>query len=185
MPMLYVTHSAEEMLRLADHLVLLRQGRVTAQGPPAEVLICGHGSAAADGPIGALFDGHVTALDRDFGLCSVNIGGIDLWLPDAGSAIGSSVRVLVSADQISLSRSPSRDGAALNALSCSITGIADDRHPALALVSLSCGQQMLVARVARRALADLGLRINSPAWAQVDRATILPVYSATGAAAPP
>ncbi len=32
MPMLYVTHSADELARLADHLVVLEQGRVKTQG---------------------------------------------------------------------------------------------------------------------------------------------------------
>jgi molybdate transport system ATP-binding protein len=37
-PMIYVTHAAEEVRRLASHVVLLRDGRVQASGAPADVL---------------------------------------------------------------------------------------------------------------------------------------------------
>jgi len=37
-PVVYVTHAMDEVVRLADHIVLLEQGRVLAQGPVAEML---------------------------------------------------------------------------------------------------------------------------------------------------
>ena len=37
-PILYVTHALHEAFRLGDHVIVLEQGRIVREGPPAEVL---------------------------------------------------------------------------------------------------------------------------------------------------
>ena len=39
MPMVYVTHSVDELTRLGDHLVVMSQGQVQVSGPLAEVFV--------------------------------------------------------------------------------------------------------------------------------------------------
>ena len=74
-PVLYVSHSSDEVARLASHLVLLQAGRVTAQGPTAELMArldlpLAHGDAAA-----ALVQGRVLAHDAHDQLLTVAIDG--------------------------------------------------------------------------------------------------------------
>ena len=63
MPMLYVTHSAEEVTRLADHLVVLDKGQVKAQGPVGEVLTQVVNPVVVGEDAGALIEGCVGAVD--------------------------------------------------------------------------------------------------------------------------
>ena len=166
-PMLYVTHSADELARLADHLVVLGHGRVLAAGPVQQVL------AAIDSPVvvgedaGALLQGRVVERSAEWHLARVAFDGGALWLRDSGLALGLSVRLRVLARDVSLTLDEPRDTSIQNHLSCVVEQIADDAHPSQALLRLRCGSAVLLARTTRRALHNLGLQPGSAAWAQV------------------
>ncbi|MDU7586859.1 MAG: molybdenum ABC transporter ATP-binding protein [Acidovorax sp.] len=95
-PVLYVSHSSDEVARLASHLVLLQAGRVTAQGPTAELMArldlpLAHGDAAA-----ALVQGRVLAHDAHDQLLTVAIDGGQIQLASGRPrAVGESVRLRV------------------------------------------------------------------------------------------
>ena len=70
-PMLYVTHAADEVARLADTLVVLDQGRVSASGPVAEVLTRVETPVVLGEDAGALLDGTVQERDARWHLARV------------------------------------------------------------------------------------------------------------------
>ena len=80
MPILYVSHSASEVARLATTVVALDAGRVVAQGPAAEIL--GDPAVLPTGAreAGALLTARV-ARHHDDGLSELDAGGIPLFLP--------------------------------------------------------------------------------------------------------
>jgi len=167
LPMLYVTHSADELARLADHLVVLERGRVRGAGPAAEVL------AAIDSPVvvgedaGALLQGHVSERDPSWHLARVEFAGGFLWVSDTGMPVGRAVRLRVLARDVSLSTEEPRHTSIQNHLPCRIESIAPDIHASQVLVRVVCGESVLLARITRRALVTLGLQPGSVAWAQV------------------
>jgi molybdate transport system ATP-binding protein len=166
-PMLYVTHSADELARLADHLVVLERGRVKAAGAAGEVL------SAIDSPVvvgddaGALLQGRVAERDARWQLARVDFAGGALWLRDAGVPVGRPVRLRVLARDVSLTTEEPRNTSIQNHLPCTIESIAPDTHPAQVLVRVHCGASVLLARITRRALDALGLQPGGTAWAQV------------------
>lgn len=172
-PMLYVTHSAEEMSRLADCLVILEQGKVRAAGPPAELL------AAIDPPLvrgeegAALLLGQVAEIDTRWHLARVDFPGGSLWLRDPGLAPGSPVRLRVLARDVSLATREPEQTTILNHLQGLIVGIADEEHPAQCLVRVACGDSSLLARVTRRSLSSLALAVGQPVWVQVKSVAII------------
>ncbi|MEY5099103.1 MAG: hypothetical protein RJA36_1822 [Pseudomonadota bacterium] len=167
LPMLYVTHAADELARLADHLVVLERGQVRAAGPVQQVL------AAVESPVlpgeeaGALLDGRVSERSSEWQLARVSFDGGELWLRDSGLAPGSRVRLRVAARDVSLSAVEPRQTSIQNHFPCVVEAVAPDVHPAEVLVRLRCGASVLLARITRRALAELQLQPGSRAWAQV------------------
>jgi molybdate transport system ATP-binding protein len=165
--MLYVTHAADEVARLADHLVVLDQGRVKAAGPVAEVL------AALDTPVslgedaGALLTGQVAERDAHWHLSRVAFAGGSLWLGDTGVDLGRTVRLRVLARDVSITTEEPRHTSIQNHLRCVIEATAADAHPAQVLLRLRIGESALLARITRRAYETLGLRPGQDAWAQV------------------
>jgi molybdate transport system ATP-binding protein len=167
LPMLYVTHSADELARLADHVVMLEQGKVKAAGAVDEVLLSLGDAAAFAEDAGALVHGMVAERSAEWQLIRVDFNGGTLWLRDSGIKVGSAVRLRILARDVSLSSREPADTSIQNHFPCVVESIAVDRHPSQVLLRLKCGETVLLARITRRALFDLKLEQGSRAWAQV------------------
>ncbi len=175
-PMLYVSHAPDEVAHLADHLVVLEQGRVLASGPLSETL------ARIDLPIrlgedaGVVLEGEVAERDTHWHLARIAfVSGHDLhvWVRDSGVPLGQRVRVRILARDISLALQTHADSSILNALPATVEQIADDSHPALALVRLNAGGMPLVARVTQRSAAHLQLHAGQKLWAQIKAVAVV------------
>jgi len=166
-PLIYVSHAPDEVARLADHLVVLEQGRALASGSLSETL------ARLDLPIrlgedaGVVLEGEIAELDAEWHLARVAFAGGSLWVRDNGIPIGQHVRVRILARDISIALETHPDVSILNVLPATVEQLADDTHPALALVRLNAGGAALVARITRRSAAKLELRPGLNVWAQI------------------
>jgi molybdate transport system ATP-binding protein len=166
-PMLYVTHSVDEVVRLADTLVVLAQGRVKAIGPAAQVLAQVEVPLNLGDEVATLLHASVAQVEAHWHLARLAFAGGSLWLVDTGLAVGASVRVRVWARDVSLATQEPLQTSIQNVLPCTVLAVADDSHPAQVLVQLGCGPDRLMARVTRRSVHQLGLVIGMPVWAQV------------------
>jgi molybdate transport system ATP-binding protein len=167
MPMLYVTHSAEEVTRLADHLVVLDQGQVKAQGPVGAVLTQVVNPVVMGDDAGALIAGHIGAVDAEWHLSRVDFEGGCIWMRDAGLPVGKAVRIRILARDVSLATAEPLNTSIQNQLQGVIQSINPDVHPSQVMVVLKCGTEDVLARVTRRAISELGLQVGIPVWAQV------------------
>lgn len=165
-PVLYVSHSPDEVARLADHLVVMEEGRVRAAGPLAETL------ARLDLPVrlrrdaGAIVAATVGAIEPAWHLARVDFHGGSLWTRDQGLPVGRRLRVHILARDVSLAERPA-PSSIQNVLRGSIDAIGDDEHPGLALVRVRVGEALLLARLTRRAVAALGITVGREIWVQV------------------
>ena len=172
-PMLYVTHSTDEVARLADHVVVLEQGRVRTAGPVAEIF------SAQDNPVlfgdeaGALLQGHIVERDERWHLARAAFAGGSLWLRDTGLVSGSRVRLRVLARDVSLATRQPQQTSIQNCLPCQVDSVSPDAHPSQALVRVKCGESPLLARITQRAVNELQLRPGLPIWAQVKSVALI------------
>ena len=167
MPMLYVTHSAEEVTRLADHLVVLDRGQVKAQGPVSQVLTQVVNPVVMGEDAGALITGHVGAVDAQWHLSRVDFEGGSVWMRDAGLTVGKAVRIRILARDVSLATTEPTNTSIQNQLRASIQSITPDPHPSQVMVVLKCGAEEVLARVTKRAVNELALEVGMPVWAQM------------------
>lgn len=169
-PMLYVTHAHDEILRLADRLLLLRDGRLQACGPPAEVL-AGHDlPGQGDDEVGVLLDGSVAAFDPGYQLLSLRLAGpqgLNLRLPASQAAAGTPLRCRIRARDVSVSHQRPGASSALNQLPVRLLAIRAAPHPAHALLQLEADGHPLLALITRYSLEQLQLQVGQPLWAQV------------------
>jgi molybdate transport system ATP-binding protein len=175
LPVLYVTHAPDEVARLADHLVVLEAGRVVAAGPLAEML------TRVDGPIrvgeeaAAILEGRVAERDERWHLARVEMagsGGAALWTRDEGLPVGAAVRLRVLARDVSLTAQPA-PSSIQNVLLGEVEAFGDDEHPALQRVRLRVGECCLLARLTRKAVAELHLVPGQPIWLQIKSAALV------------
>lgn len=173
LPMVYVTHSPEELARLADQVVVLGQGRVLLQGPVGEVL------AALDLPLlggdeqGVVLDAVLAERMPQWHLARADFAGGCLWLRDTERPLGSPLRLRLLARDLSLATQAPQGSSIQNQLQGCIEAVAADRHPAQRLVRLRVGQAQLLARITARAWDQLGLHLGQTVWVQVKSVALL------------
>jgi len=172
-PVLYVSHSQDEVARLADHLVVLEGGNVIARGPLTEVL------ARIDLPIrlgedaSVVLEAVVAERDEAWHLARVEFAGGSLWVRDKGIPTGHPVRIRILARDVSIAREKLTGTSLLNILSATVTGMGDDTHPAVALMRLTVGASSIVARLTRRSAAALDLRSGNAVWIQIKAVALI------------
>ncbi len=181
LPMLYVTHSADEMARLADTLVLMDQGRALACGPVGDVLLRTELAVLPEDERGVLLQGRVIERDERWRLARVGFAGGSIWVRDAGLPLGRKVRVRVLARDVSVALQRPQATSVQNLLPATVQAVqADLRQGAQVLVRLACsegtddaGHAMLLARITARAAHELALAPGMRAWAQVKAAALV------------
>ena len=172
-PILYVSHSASEVARLATTVVALDGGRVIAQGPAAEVLGNPAVLPAGAREAGAVLTARIARHHED-GLTELDAGGVALFLPRLAQAVGTNVRVRIAAHDVILSRDAPRGLSALNILPGHIAEIRTGEGPG-ALVALDTPAGRVLARVTRRSLAALDLTPGVAVHAVVKSVAVAPL----------
>ncbi|MCD8516826.1 MAG: molybdenum ABC transporter ATP-binding protein [Burkholderiaceae bacterium] len=171
-PVLYVTHSMQELTRLADYVVLLESGGVKLHGPIQTVLADPAFAAAMGGEAGAILHGRVAEHDEAFHLTRIDLMANNqttdhLWVRQQLLAPATEVRVHVHANDVSLTLEEPQDTSIQNRLQGIIESINPDVHPANRIVAVDCRGQRILARVTARALQELKLGIGSSVWCQI------------------
>ncbi len=172
-PVLYVSHAPEEVARLADHLVIMGNGRVLANGPLTETL------ARLDLPIrlgedaGVVLQATLAERDRQWHLARMEFDGGSLWTRDPGLPVGKPVRLRVLARDVSLATTRQENTSILNHLHGVVDATHEDEHPGLLLVRTRVGKSLLVSRLTRRSAAALDLQVGKPVWVQVKSVALL------------
>jgi molybdate transport system ATP-binding protein len=173
LPIVYVTHAMDEVARLADHLVLLRDGRVLAAGPLVSLLDRTDLPLARQEDAGVVLDAAVEEVDTAYGLARLSFDGGTLWVGAGGTAAGARVRARVLARDVSVAREAPVQTSILNVLPVVLESMQVDG--ATALLRLACtapGSSVarptrLLARITRRSCDVLRLAPGDALHAQI------------------
>lgn len=166
-PILYVSHSVEEVMRLADHVVLMEDGEVATQGQVEEVFSQLTSPLLFNNDTGVIWQGQIVQQDEKWHLSKVSCAGSDLWIRNNGDSLGQQVRVRILATDVSLTLTCHEDSSILNRLLVSVIDIIPDQDPAMALVRLQTEQNTLIARLTYRSVDHLALEEGKRLWAQI------------------
>jgi len=156
-PIVYVSHAIEEVVRLADRLVVISEGRALAAGTVAEL------SARPElRPFlgryegGAIIETRVAEQDLANGLARLEFPGGTLYAPDVDALPGERLRVRIRARDVSLALSAPRDASFLNVLPGVVAAV-DDKPGASVDVSVDLNGTVILARITRKSVATLGI----------------------------
>ncbi|TWI07246.1 molybdenum ABC transporter ATP-binding protein [Aerolutibacter ruishenii] len=178
-PVLYVTHSVEEVARLADHLVLLEGGRVTVAGPALDVLNRSDLPMALRDDAGVVMEARVEETDAH-GLLTLHTPagrlhahGMANASPHASRhATGTRMRVRVQARDVSLALSRHEDSSLLNVLPATLVELAE-LPGGQVQARLDASGAPLLARISHRSVERLKLSPGMALWAQVKAVALL------------
>ncbi len=164
LPILYVTHQMDEVMRLADRVVLLAEGRIAASGNALEVL-----SDLALGPVvgrfeaGSVLAGRIEAHLQDWQLSEVSVAGQRVTVPRIEAAVASGVRLRIRARDVTLQRGV-LESSSSNQLQGTVLRVLERDAPyaavELALAEGARPGERIWALVTQRSVHALGLRVG-------------------------
>jgi len=177
LPVVYVTHAMDEVARLADHLVLMRDGTVEAAGPLGELLARTDLHLGPPDDAGVVIEAQVVEHDAPHGL--TRIGGLEagsaaaLWVGAVEAGAGQRVRARVLARDVSVARLPPGESSILNVLPVVLQGLQRERGAALLQLRVDHGDGatnsgwLLLARITSKSVDALQLREGDALHAQI------------------
>ena len=165
-PIIYVSHAIDEVARLADWMVLMHDGKVTASGPLTEVLTRSDLPLAyADNAI-SVVNATVKSYDKQFGLTMLDVAGNAFVLPRGDLAVGTKLRISIQARDVSIVKSAPQNSSILNIVSTKVSGISE-HSTSLVVVHLEANGVSLLSRITRKSAEMLNLQIGDTVFAQV------------------
>ncbi len=168
---IYVTHALEEVIFIADQIILLSEGQVTAQGTVEEIMsrLDLHPMTSrfdAGAVISAIYSGY----DKEFDLGELSFDGGTLRIAGLNAEIGIHLRAHIRARDVSLMLDKPKDTSVLNVFKGELIEIRHEDGPQLDLL-INIGTP-LIARITRKSLNDLNLGIGSKVYAMIKAVAI-------------
>ncbi|MFU8788672.1 MAG: molybdenum ABC transporter ATP-binding protein [Methylobacter sp.] len=171
-PVLYVTHSQQEVAQLADTLVIMEEGRALASGALAETQSRLDVPLAQDREAATVWQATIAEHETGYHLTRVDVAGGSLSLPALAAPVGTPVRVQIYARDVSIALEAPTASSILNVLPAIITGIADGRD-GQTVVQMRIGNQALLAHITRKSALLLDLQIGMAVVVQIKGTSIL------------
>ena len=171
-PMIYVSHSIDEVAHLADHLILLDEGRVVGNGEISEMLTrldlsLSHGERAA-----SIIEAKVLEHDDNYNLTVIDFSCGRFFVPRKQLPIGCDVRLRVEARDVSLTTQRQEETSILNILPATVDEISDEGD-AQVMVRLKVGSDLLLSCITNKSAELLKLQIGKAIYAQIKSVALL------------
>ena len=174
-PVLYVSHSQDEVARLADHIVLLSNGKALASGPIGQTLARLDLPLAMGDDAGVVIEGRVSAYDADYQLLSLRLPDthLDIRVPHTPMDTGQALRCKVQARDVSLSLGSAGQSSILNRLPVTVISEMNADNAAHVLIRLDAAGSPLLARITRYSRDQLNIHPGQQLWAQIKAVAVL------------
>ncbi|MFC6338825.1 molybdenum ABC transporter ATP-binding protein [Pseudomonas sp. CCM 7891] len=174
-PLLYVSHAQDEVARLADHIVVLSNGKALASGPIGETLARLDLPLALGDDAGVVINGTVSAYDEHYQLLTLQLPDSQLQMRVAHAPLerGKALRFKVQARDVSLSLQAEEHSSILNRLPVTVVQEIPADNSAHVLVRLDAVGTPLLARITRFSRDQLQLHPGQMLWAQIKAVAVL------------
>lgn len=172
-PVLYVSHSPDEVARLSDYVVLLTQGRALAQGGLHETLSRLDLAGVLADDVGVVVDALVAQHDDADHLTRLEFPGGNVWVSRCTETVGQQMRFRIQASDVSLAIHKAEDSSFLNLLACSVIELTAVNTRGQVLVKLDMSGTPLIARITERSRRNLQITPGQSLWAQIKSVALL------------
>jgi len=171
-PVLYVTHSQQEMAQLADTLVILEDGHILAAGSLSATQSRLDLPLAHDREAATVWQVIIAEHESHYHLTRVDFDGGSLSIPAVDAKMGTVLRIQIYARDVSITLTESSATSILNVLPAIISEFTEGQN-GQALIQLQVGKGLLLAHITRKSLLLLGLQIGMPVFVQIKGTSIL------------
>ncbi|MGS2721536.1 molybdenum ABC transporter ATP-binding protein [Paraglaciecola aestuariivivens] len=171
LPILYVSHSLDEIAQLADYAVVMQQGKVLAQGQATDLFSQVELPLGIDNELGALVDCKLINTDQQWQLMQLGFDGGHLWLPKVENKTIRRLRILAS--DVSVTLTQPTDTSIVNVLAGKVLKIHEQHQQPTCVVTVLVGNTTLLAQITKKSAHKLALKANQKVWLQIKSAAIV------------
>ncbi|ANQ15591.1 molybdenum ABC transporter ATP-binding protein [Vibrio natriegens] len=174
LPIIYVTHSVQELARLADHIVLFNQGSIVASGGAQQVMSDAQFSHLFGEEMGSVFDTVVKSRCEKYAMTELSCDDVTFYVPGETANTGERQRCRILASDVGIALDEPVSTTVLNRLPAKIIEIESksiQSGEALVVLELA-NQQRLLARVTVKSLHELDLQRDQRVWALIKAVAI-------------
>lgn len=171
-PILYVTHSLQEVNQLADHLLVLAAGKAVACGPLVETLTRLDGPMALDRQAASVWQGKLISHETEYHLSHAEFAGGSLSLPYLDMPVGSSVRIRIYARDVSITLQPPQASSILNILPAQVLALSEMAQ-GQTVVQLAVGGEVLLAHITQKSAVLLRVQPGMSVYVQIKGTSIV------------
>ena len=165
-PILYVSHSPDEVARLADHLVLMESGKILASGPITDMLTRTDLPLAHSSDAESIIEAEVSDHDDNFQLSHLTFTGGKFTIPGTSLDLGKKVRLRILARDVSLTLAHQTDTSILNIFPAIVEEIMEENASQMT-VRVSAQGVPILSRITRKSATALGLEVGKHVYVQV------------------
>lgn len=172
-PVIYVTHSVDELVRLADHVVVMEQGRVALSGAPVEIFSRLNTSLAQHDDAFSVLTGQLMPSGQLPGLSTVSTAAGNILHVPPTAVSGQKVRLKIQARDVSLSLERSKKSSILNILPAVVEEVCENTASGSCTVRLDLKGDKLLARISSYSRDQLQIEPGKQLFAQIKAAALL------------
>lgn len=172
-PMLYVSHSLDEILHLADNVLVLDAGKVKAFGPLERVW-----SSSAMRPwlpvseLTSVLRVQVLEQHPDYPMTALSLGDQHIWVSRVNQPVKTPLRIRIASSDVSLALQPPQHTSIRNILPAQVVELLEVGDQVE--VKLRIGISELWARITPWARDELGIRPEQWLYAQIKSVSLTP-----------
>ena len=173
-PIIYVSHALDEVIRLTDNMVVLEKGRVTEQGSTPHLLAKLGTSFCHYQDASVVIQGRVSQQHTQWGLSVLSLEGQELYFKSAKAQLGEQVKLRIQAKDVSLALSAHTDTSILNRLAVTVDQLAtESQDSSMITVRLLAGSTPILARITSLSAHHLQLRQGMSLYAQIKSVAVI------------
>ena len=170
-PMLYVSHSIEEVSLLCDNIIVMEQGNIQFNGRLHEALVSPESPLAKADDAAAVLDGIVAKQEKEFLLSTIQTANGNNIIVPGKTKVGQQVRVRIQASNISLCKTAISDSSILNIIEGTISAIVDESGSHV-LLQINSKNDLFLARITQKSYQHLNLALNQTIYMQIKAVAI-------------
>ncbi len=165
-PMLYVSHDLDEMLRLCDHMLVMEQGRLIFNGSMHDALVSPESPLARVENAVAVLEGAVSKQEKEFDISTVHTTHGNRFQVPGLMTIGKRVRLIVFASDVSVTKEKASNTSILNIIEGQISAVLD-KNRGRVLLQVNCNQDILLSLISVKSFQALQLSPGEDVFIQL------------------
>ena len=176
-PLIFTSHSFDQILELSDRLIILSKGSVLSYGETKETLSSKSiKKVIGEKRVSSIIEAEIINHDKKFNLTTLRKNSIMIQIPEIHYKIGDKVKLRLFAEDVAISLEKPKMISIRNIFSSKVVEITDEDGP-FKLISLDIGGQKITARITKQSFEELDIINNNYVYALVKSAVIDKNYS--------